>query len=171
MENWIFRKLISGTYVLYSEGDRPTYIHKTNLVQTFLHHTQDSTHNWSGWQFTRDISDVFGFIGLEVDDQCPSGAKNKPWQYHLNGQWFDDETLTVTCNGEGPTTTSGPMPTTSGGSGGDTTKPNPVGFQRTIIFVEKVVQPWKCIKLLYWRGGKEKSLVGFSFFTLWLLGL
>ena len=83
----------------------------------------------------------FGFIGLEVDDQCPSGAKNKPWQYHLNGQWFDDETLTVTCNGEGPTTTSGPMPTTSGGSGGDTTKPNPVGFQRTIIFVEKVVQP------------------------------
>jgi len=141
-----------GTYVLYSEGDRPTYIHKTNLVQTFLHHTQDSQHNWSGWQFTRDISDVFGFIGLEVDDQCPSGAKNEPWQYHLNGQWFEDETVTVTCNGEGPTTTSGPMPTTSGGSGGDTTKPNPVGFQRTIIFVEKETVPGQDVFI---QGGQS----------------
>ena len=72
---------------------RPVYVHKTNLIQTYLHHTEDSTHNWSGWQFTRDISDVFGFIGLEVDDKCPSGPKNVPWQYHLNGQWFEDESL------------------------------------------------------------------------------
>lgn len=133
-----FSLLLLGTYTLYSDGERPTYIHQTNLIQTFLHHTRDSSHNWSGWQFTRDISDVFGFIGLEADDKCPSGPKNKPWQYHLNGQWFDDETVSVTCNGEpGPTTTSGPMPTTTSG-GKDTTKPNPVGFQRTVIFVEKV---------------------------------
>ena len=132
-----FSLLLLGTYSLYSDGERPTYIHQTNLIQTFLHHTRDSSHNWSGWQFTRDISDVFGFIGLEADDKCPSGPKNKPWQYHLNGQWFDDETVSVTCNGEpGPTTTSGPMPTTTSG-GKDTTKPNPVGFQRTVIFVEK----------------------------------
>jgi len=42
-----------------------------------LHHTSDQEHNWSGWQFTRDVSDVFGFISNENEDLCPSG-KLKP---------------------------------------------------------------------------------------------
>ena len=65
-----------GDYVIesYDNDDKPIYRHKTNLISIYLHHTKDSEHNWSGWQFTRDISDVFGYISNENDDICPSGT-------------------------------------------------------------------------------------------------
>ena len=144
-----------GLYQLESldTNGKPIYRHKTNLITTYLHHTTDLDHNWSGWQFTRDISDVFGFVANANTDQCPSGPKNQAWQYHLNGQWFDDETIQVTCTNEQTTTTIhpttiGPMtstttihPTTPGPSPSTTTKPQPGQMERTVIFVYKQTFP------------------------------
>ena len=64
-----------GLYVLESTdaNNKPVYRHKTNLVSTYLHHTTDTEHNWEGWQITRDISNVFGFLANENSDKCPSG--------------------------------------------------------------------------------------------------
>ena len=62
-----------GDYVLEATDDQFVYQHKTNLISIYLHHTIDEDHNWSGWQFTRDVSDVFGFIANENEDTCPSG--------------------------------------------------------------------------------------------------
>ena len=64
-----------GDYVVESTDDngKPIFRHKTNLISVYLHHTSDQEHNWSGWQFTRDVSDVFGFISNENEDKCPSG--------------------------------------------------------------------------------------------------
>ena len=68
-----------GDYAVESTDDngKPIFRHKTNLISVYLHHTSDQEHNWSGWQFTRDVSDVFGFISNENEDSCPSG-KLKP---------------------------------------------------------------------------------------------
>jgi hypothetical protein len=53
------------SHVIYN----PAYTYKFQLKTT-------QEHNWSGWQFTRDVSDVFGFISNENEDKCPSGKKN-----------------------------------------------------------------------------------------------
>ena len=110
----------------------------------------DTEFQWSGWQFTRDISDVFGFVSNEADDLCPSGDKNNPWRYLLDGMWHDDDTVTLTCDGstttpspESSTTTTtsdGTSTTSDGTSQGTTSKlpPNPGAQKRTIIFIEKV---------------------------------
>ena len=117
----------------------------------------DTEFQWSGWQFTRDISDVFGFVSNEADDLCPSGDKSNPWRYQLDGTWYEDDTVTLTCD-DGPTTTPNPESSTTttsdgtsttsdgtsttsdGTSEGTTSKipPNPGAQKRTIIFIEKV---------------------------------
>ena len=56
---------------------RPIYRHKTNLISIYLHHTEEKEHNWAGWQFTRDVSDVFGFTSNGNEDKCPTGSKNE----------------------------------------------------------------------------------------------
>ena len=80
-----------GDYAVESTDDngKPIFRHKTNLISVYLHHTSDQEHNWSGWQFTRDVSDVFGFISNENEDTCPSGKKKEmtrhadaPWNLH-----------------------------------------------------------------------------------------
>jgi len=115
-----------GDYVIESSGNdgKPIYRHKTNLISIYLHHTSDTEHNWSGWQFTRDISDVFGYISNENEDTCPSGPKNEAWRYHLNGQWFEDATVKVECSDNGPTTTPTTDSTTSGTTTVKTTTPS-----------------------------------------------
>ena len=117
----------------------------------------DTEFQWSGWQFTRDISDVFGFVSNEADDLCPSGDKSNPWRYQLDGTWYEDDSVTLTCD-DGPTTTPSPESSTTttsdgtsttsdgtsttsdGTSEGTTSKipPNPGAQKRTIIFIEKV---------------------------------
>ena len=65
-----------GDYTIESTDEssgKSIYHHQTNLVSIYLHHTVDNDHNWSGWQFTRDDTDVFGFLAIENDDKCPSG--------------------------------------------------------------------------------------------------
>ena len=69
------------------------------LVTFYLHYTEDTEYQWSGWQFTRDESDIFGFVSNEADDNCPTGPKNSPWRYQLNGVWHNDDTVTVSCEG------------------------------------------------------------------------
>jgi hypothetical protein len=34
------------------------------------------------------------------------GTKNEAWKYHLNGQWFEDDTVKVECSDDGDTTTT-----------------------------------------------------------------
>lgn len=65
-----------------------------------------------------------------------SGEKDQSWRYHLDGKWFEDETVTLLC--DGTTTTSVYPSTTSDGPTITTPKPQPGDKQRTIIFVEKV---------------------------------
>merc|ERR1712051_918852 len=65
-----------GDYTIESTDEssgKSIYHHQTNLVSIYLHHTVDNDHNWSGWQFTRDDTDVFGFLAIANDDKCPSG--------------------------------------------------------------------------------------------------
>ena len=65
-----------GDYIIESTDEssgKSIYHHQTNLMSIYLHHTVDSEHNWSGWQFTRDDTDVFGFLAIANDDKCPSG--------------------------------------------------------------------------------------------------
>ena len=38
------------------------------------------------------------------------GEKNEAWKYHLNGQWFDDNTVKLECSDDGDVTTT-PHPT------------------------------------------------------------
>ena len=137
----------SGSYSLHSmdANGHVVYKHETNLVSFYLHYTVDSEYNWSGWQFTRDIHDIFGFISNDNDDTCPHGAKKSPWRcfmkkttflrnfsylfsffrYHLNGAWFNDDSVVISCEGDGPTTpastTSRPDTTTSQNNGPTTT--------------------------------------------------
>ena len=140
-----------GSYTLetINSNGYPLYKHQTQLVTFYLHYTVDTEYQWSGWQFTRDISDVFGFVSNEADDLCPSGDKNNPWRYLLDGMWHDDDTVTLTCDGstttpspENSTTTTsdGTSTTSDGTSQGTTSKlpPNPGAQERTIIFIEKV---------------------------------
>ena len=142
-----------GSYSLetINSNGYPLYKHQTQLVSFYLHYTVDTEFQWSGWQFTRDISDVFGFVSNEADDLCPNGDKNTPWRYQLDGTWYEDDTVTLTCEDDNPTTTTTPgsSTTTSDGtstatsdrtSEGTTTKPppNPGAQERTIIFIEKV---------------------------------
>lgn len=134
---------ILGTYELRSidANGRAIYEHKTQLVDFFLHHTMDTEFNWSGWQFTKDLSDVFGFVSNQVEDKCPSGEKPTPWKYHLNGVWYEDNTVSVEC-GDNPTSTTEAGSTTSSENEPSSTRPpNPGGFKRTIIFIEKVTTP------------------------------
>ena len=72
----------SGSYSLHSmdANGHVVYKHETNLVSFYLHYTVDTEYNWSGWQFTRDIHDIFGFISNDNDDTCPHGAKKSPWR-------------------------------------------------------------------------------------------
>ena len=65
-----------GVYELkeIDANGKPFYEHITNLLRIYLHFTTDQDHNWSGWQFTRDESDVFGFLANENPDTCPTGT-------------------------------------------------------------------------------------------------
>ena len=69
------------------------------------------------------------------------GAKNQVWRYHLNGQWYNDQTVQVECADQSSTpsptdgTTTGSNPTIT------TPKPQPGDLKRTIIFVEKQTVP------------------------------
>jgi hypothetical protein len=51
-------------------------------MSIYLHHTVDNDHNWSGWQFTRDDTDVFGFVAIANDDKCPSGKPSICFYFH-----------------------------------------------------------------------------------------
>ena len=128
-----------GEYLINSINDdgKPVYLHKTNLLAIYLHHTTDLDHNWSGWQFTRDSSDTFGFLSSEAEGRCPSG-KDQTWKYHMNGQWFEDQTVTVECISDDMTTASTDKTTTEGDKP-TTPKPEPGDMTRTIIFIEKVL--------------------------------
>ena len=80
----------SGSYSLHSmdANGHVVYKHETNLVSFYLHYTVDSEYNWSGWQFTRDIHDIFGFISNDNDDTCPHGAKKSPWRCFMKNSIF-----------------------------------------------------------------------------------
>ena len=41
------------------------------------------------------------------------GSKSEAWKYHLNGQWFEDETVMVECSDNVPTTTTPDTDTTT----------------------------------------------------------
>ena len=61
------------------------------------------------------------------------------FRYHLNGAWFNDDSVVISCEGDGPTTpastTSRPDTTTSQNNGPTTTaSPKGTEYQKTFIY-------------------------------------
>ena len=81
---------------------------------------------------------MYRFFSL---NSLPKGAKNQVWRYHLNGQWYNDQTVKVECADQGSTPSQTDGTTTGSGPTVTTPKPQPGDLKRTIIFVEKQTVP------------------------------
>jgi hypothetical protein len=141
-----------GTYLATGaeENSRGVWQHSTILTTMYLHYTINTHYKWEGWMITPQLNDTFGYISNQADRACPSGLTGG-WEFQLPSGWQEDASMTVKCEGAGPTTSpTGPGPTTT-----TTRAPGPGGVSPTMVVIKQQTMPGADVFIL---GGVSPDL-------------